>query len=78
MSRYNEQHATTMLNALQGTETLERFKQQVRADALDDLVRMVSVYYTMQERAGYYSDTNNMIKQRIADFAEKLKGQNNG
>lgn len=47
---------------------------EIRADALDDLVRMVSVYYTMQERAGYYSDTNNMIKQRIADFAEQLKG----
>lgn len=47
---------------------------QVRACAIDALVRMVAKYYTMQERAGYYSDTNNMIKQRIADFGEQLKG----
>lgn len=44
-----------------------------RADAIDELVRMVARYYTAQERAGYYSDTNNMIKQRIADFGEQLK-----
>lgn len=46
-----------------------------RADAFDNLVRLVCEYYTMQERAGYCADTNNMIKQRIADFGEQLKEQ---
>ena len=41
--------------------------------ALEDLVKLVCEYYTMQERAGYCADTNNMIKQRVADFAEQLK-----
>lgn len=43
--------------------------------ALEDLVKLVCKYYTMQEKAGYCADTNNMIKQRIADFAEQLKEQ---
>lgn len=47
--------------------------KSVYNQALEDLVRLVCKYYTMQERAGYYSDTNNMIKQRTADFAEQLK-----
>lgn len=41
--------------------------------ALEDLVGLVCEYYTMQERAGYCADTNNMIKQNVADFAEQLK-----
>lgn len=49
--------------------------EKVYNQALDDLVRLVCEYYTMQERAGYCADTNNMIKQRIADFAEQLKEQ---
>lgn len=46
-----------------------------RAKVLDELVRLVCEYYTLQERAGYCADTNNMIKQRVADFAEQLKEQ---
>lgn len=42
MSRYNEQHATTMLNALQGTETLERYKQEIKADAIEKCAKVVS------------------------------------
>lgn len=41
--------------------------------ALEDLVKLVCEYYTMQEKAGYCADTNNMIKQRVADFAEQLR-----
>ena len=44
---------------------------------INELVKLVCSYYTMQERAGYYADTNNMIKQRIADFGEQLKEQKN-
>lgn len=47
--------------------------KQGRVDAINALVRLVCEYYTMQERAGYCADTNNMIKQRIADFGEQLK-----
>lgn len=51
--------------------------QQGKIDAINELVKLVCSYYTMQERAGYYADTNNMIKQRIADFGEQLKEQKN-
>lgn len=40
MSKYNEQHATTMLNALQGTETLERFKQEIRAEVIEECIKL--------------------------------------
>lgn len=50
--------------------------KQMYEKGIDDLVRLVCEYYTMQERAGYCADTNNMIKQRIADFGEQLKEQN--
>lgn len=48
-------------------------KRRIYNQALEDLTKLVCEYYTMQERAGYCADTNNMIKQRVADFAEQLK-----
>lgn len=57
-------------------DEFEKVISDVKAEAIDELVGMVAKYYTMQERAGYYSDTNNMIKQRIADFGEQLKEKN--
>ena len=62
-------------NKLTCGEVIELARADERAKVLDDLVRMVCEYYTIQERAGFCADTNNMIKQRITDFAEQLKEQ---
>lgn len=54
-------------------KALTEYENTIYNKALDDLARIVCKYYTLQQRGGYYADTNNMIKQRIADFAEQLK-----
>lgn len=50
-----------------------KYENEIYNKALDDLARIVCKYYTLQQRAGYCADTNNMIKQRTCDFAEQLK-----
>lgn len=52
---------------------ISRIENESYNKALENLVKLVCKYYTMQEKSGYCADTNNMIKQRIADFAEQLK-----
>lgn len=60
-------------NCKNHNEWIERHDKEIYNLALEDLVKLVCEYYTMQEKVGYCADTNNMIKQRIADFAEQLK-----
>ena len=43
MSKYNEQHATTMLNALIGTDTLTEHDKQIRADVIDEMLNFINV-----------------------------------
>lgn len=38
MSRYNEQHATTMLNSLIGTNTLKQYKRDVIEDFVNGYI----------------------------------------
>jgi hypothetical protein len=71
MSKYNEQYATTMLNALQGTETLERFKQEIRAEAFDEVMNLPKHYYKTyrsgfieEEQAIFISDIRQLKEQK--------------
>lgn len=52
---------------------LVEWEEQIRAEALDELVKMACEYYTSQEHSGYYADTNNLIKRKIADWADTIK-----
>ena len=70
MSKYNEQHATTMLNALQGTETLERFKQEIRTDFITEIYKSISTLIPL------FSNEQLKAYFEICDKIEQLKQQN--
>lgn len=68
MSKYNEQHATTMLNALIGTETLKEHDAKVRADAIDECIE----YFSKHAHEIY---THISARDFICDRLEQLKEQ---
>lgn len=41
MSKYNEQHATIMLNALIGTETLANYNKEIRAKVIEEILNKI-------------------------------------
>lgn len=59
MSKYNEQHATTMLNVLQGTETLKRFKEKIRSETIAEFVEHITLPIVSEDQ--------------IEDIVEQLK-----
>lgn len=63
MSKYNEQHATTMLNALIGTDTLAEHDKQIRANAIDDYVKILVTEFN-------FVDTD---IQRFIEIGESIK-----
>lgn len=78
MSGYNEQHATTMLNALQGTETLERFKQKIRTEVIEEY--KTALKSKVERECKYLSDggcttTEYLDPYYIDNVAERLKEQ---
>lgn len=44
MSKYNEQHATTMLNALIGTDTLANHNKRLRKEIIDEFINECCKY----------------------------------
>lgn len=68
--KYNEQHAVTMLNALQGTETLKEHDNQIRKAAIDEF------YNLLINNTGDISDIGGVIsEQQIDKIYEQLKRQ---
>ena len=66
--KYNEQHAMTMLNALQGTETLKEHDEQVKEAAIDEF------YNLLINHTGDISDIGGVIsEQQIDTIYEQLK-----
>lgn len=65
--KYNEQHAITMLNALQDTETLKEHDKVVRKKAIDEF------YNLLINNIGDISDIGNVIsEQKIDKLYEQL------
>ena len=68
--KYNEQHAVTMLNALQGTETLKEHDEQVKEATIDEF------YNLLINHTGDISDIGGVIsEQQIDTIYEQLKRQ---
>lgn len=68
--KYNEQHAVTMLNALQGTETLKEHDSQIREAAIDEF------YNLLINHTGDIYDIGDVIsEQQIDQIYEQLKRQ---
>ena len=66
--KYNEQHAVTMLNALQGTETLKEHDEQVKEATIDEF------YNLLINHTGDISDIGGVIsEQQIDTIYEQLK-----
>lgn len=66
--KYNEQHAVTMLNALQGTETLKEHDEQVKEAVIDEF------YNLLINHTGDISDIGGVIsEQQIDTIYEQLK-----
>ena len=65
--KYNEQHAITMLNALQDTETLKEHDKEIRKKAIDEF------YNLLINNIGDISDIGNVIsEQKIDKLYEQL------
>lgn len=65
--KYNEQHAITMLNALQDTETLKEHDKVVRKKAIDEF------YNLLINNIGDISDIGGVIsEQQIDKLYEQL------
>ena len=66
--KYNEQHAVTMLNALQGTGTLKEHDEQVKEAAIDEF------YNSLINHTGDISDIGGVIsEQQIDTIYKQLK-----
>lgn len=70
MSRYNEQHATTMLNALIGTDTLADHDKQIRYEVISELKELLQIEY--KKRNIDYSEMCVLDK-----IIRQLKGEQN-
>ena len=85
MSGYNEQHATTMLNALQGTETLERFKQKIKVEVIYEIKKILPPIYCNNcnqiacdgGRVGSIQECASvrLLIDILGELEEQLKGQ---
>lgn len=72
MSRYNEQHATTMLNALQGTDTLAEYRRKIRADAIDEFIKAMERH---QQENWIDNLEYGITFADLEEVAEQLKGE---
>lgn len=59
--KYNEQHAITMLNALQYTETLKEHDKEIRKKAIDEF------YNLLVNNIGDIYDIGGVISERKID-----------
>lgn len=77
MSKYNEQRATTMLNALQGTDTLKQYAEQIRADERAKVLDEVLDEVAFEEK--WLSDDYNIdvAFSCIKSSLRKMKGEQN-
>lgn len=67
--KYNEQHAVTMLNALQNTETLKEHDRQVRVTVIYEFAERLKAEYKPCE------ETDTEIYKRVCDRIDKIAEQ---
>lgn len=74
MSRYNEQHATTMLNALIGTDTLAYHDKQIRDEAiietLESVIKMIANW-------GYGDLSSVVLRENLKARIKQIKEEQN-
>lgn len=76
MSGYNEQHATTMLNALQGTDTLERYKKEIISDTIEEIIKKIENEISNSSQTRYICEDGEIISTDVGyveEWFEKYK-----